>query len=102
MSYQAIAQAAQDPNLKLRIAACVATQPDVPSNWWPIPAADRLQWACAGEPGWGAAWESAAANPEITVIGNHPGVISDSMILSAVQAHLDLLTPPLDSTPPVA
>ena len=35
----------QNLNLKLRIAACVATQPDVPDNWWPIPAADRLQWA---------------------------------------------------------
>ena len=56
MSYQSIAQAAQNLNLKLRIAACVATQPDVPDNWWPIPAADRLQWACAGEPGWGEAW----------------------------------------------
>ncbi|HPJ19221.1 MAG TPA: hypothetical protein PLQ14_06925 [Actinomycetota bacterium] len=101
MSYQSIAQAAQNLNLKLRIAACVATQPDVPDNWWPIPAADRLQWACAGEPGWGEAWESAVLNPDITDVGNNPGVITDAMILSAVQANIGLLTPPSGTSNPV-
>ena len=49
--------------------------------------ADKIQWQCAAEPGWGEAWESAIAGGT-TDIGNDPGVITDGMILSAVQKHL--------------
>lgn len=90
MSYSSIAAAAQDQALRLRIAACVAQEaPDDPRH--PIPHADAIQWQCCAEPGWGAAWDSAIA-AEVENPGADPAVISDGMILTAVQLRLGAAT----------
>lgn len=87
MSYESIAQAAQDPVLRARIAACVAQEDQSGSH--PLAVTDLIQWKCAAEPGWGDAWDSAVAG-DIPVPGSDPGVISDAMILGAVQKHLGI------------
>jgi len=98
MSYETIAIAAKDYALGMRIAACVAQESDGTEP--PEQVAASIQWKCAAEPGWGEAWESALAaqpdpDPEVplqqqqfSAIGNDPAVITDGMILSAVQKHL--------------
>lgn len=92
MSYLSISQAAVDPLLRNRIAACVAQEYSGPDH--PIAVTDRIQWDCCGEPGWGEAWESALATQEQlpekdrTEIGSDPGVIPDAWILTAVQKYL--------------
>jgi len=72
----------RDPDLVARVQACAAQE---------VPGEDPYQWVavnmlelCAS-PGWDAAWASAlaAGNPSP---GRDPAVISDAMILSAVQA----------------
>lgn len=89
MSYSSIAAAAQDAQLRLRIAACVAQEGHAGQTLQTgaLMRADSLQWQCCAEPGWGPAWESAqiTGNPSP---GTDPGVITDAMILSAVQKHL--------------
>lgn len=90
MSYASIATAAQNPALDARIAACVAQQTTSghPIN---LVAVDGLAWRCAAEPGWGEAVESAmvtGADPDTW--GADQGVISDAMILAAVQRHLQI------------
>lgn len=81
MSYSSQAKLAQDPDLLERIAACTATQGiRQPVGW----AYDR-QWQLSAQPGWSEAYEYA-----LTISVDSPGkqenVISDTMILSAVQA----------------
>jgi hypothetical protein len=88
MSYTSIAQAAQSQELRARVAACVAQEA---GEGLPYQTVDLIQWKCAAEPGWGEAWESALAARDITdptPVGNDPAVITDAMILSAVQKHL--------------
>lgn len=46
---------------------------------------------CCAEPGWGAAWDSAIA-AEVENPGADPAVISDGMILTAVQLRLGAAT----------
>jgi len=85
MSYWDIALMAADTDLTRRVAAAYASEP--------YPSYDPIEWAhskaflWAGSPGWGDAWASAIAggmeNP-----GQNPGVITDGMILSAVQGLL--------------
>ena len=81
MSYWDIAQMSTDTDLNSRITASASQEgrPD-PQQW----AWDNM-WTLTASPGWGEAWASAVAG------GNeHPGrdaaVITDGMILSAVQA----------------
>ena len=81
MSYWDIALMAQDNQLTQREAAAAAQeQPDDPTTW-ALANGMRL----AASPGWADAWASAVA-AEVTEPGKDPGVITDSMILSAVQA----------------
>lgn len=93
MSYMCVYDMAQDENLTKRIAGCVATQ-----SWFSLPAnavdspmsiAQAIQWQCAGQPGWDTAYSYAVENDR-----ENPGaandVITDGMILSAVQAVLDI------------
>ena len=95
MSYETVAQCATDPQMRLRIAAAIAQEDAVgtTAQTGALYQADKIQWQCASEPGWGEAWESAIAGGT-TDIGNDPAVISDAMILSAVQKHL-----PVEVTP---
>jgi hypothetical protein len=94
MSYRSIADAATDPALRARIAACIAEQGFAGDTLQTgaLSTADKIQWQVCAEPGWGAAWESASiTNP--TSAGNDPAVISDEMILAAVQKHLGVDAP---------
>lgn len=80
MSYSTQATAARDSQLRDRIAACAATQDVHEPEFW----AQSHQWVLVASPGWDAAYAYAlnAANP---APGDDNAVISDAMILAAVQ-----------------
>lgn len=81
MSYNTIAKIAQDGALRHRIMACIAQEdPAAHASMW----ADAHQWGLAASPGWAAAWESALAG-DVQQPGKDEAVISDAMILAAVQ-----------------
>lgn len=86
MSYNTIAQMAQDEALLLRVTACAATQriPN-PANWALVNS-----WALAATPGWDKDYAYA-----VDVGNKNPGwdgaVINDGAILSGVQARLQTL-----------
>lgn len=80
MSYKAQAILANNDHLMMRVAACAATQGiKGPAAW----AYDH-QWELSAQPGWASAYNTAVAN-NVTQPGNNESVITDSMILSAVQ-----------------
>jgi hypothetical protein len=92
MAYNTIVQIASSPSLLNRAAAAAAEQGlSDPVGW-----AQRHAWELAAEPGWADAWESAEAaltldqNPDT---GVRPSVITDAMILAAVQAIIAAETP---------
>lgn len=94
MSYLTISKIASNASMRNRIGGCCAEQnPDAPEH--PLSQADRIMWQCCAEPGWSAAWESAEAAQAAlpaegrTDIGADSAVITDAMILSAVQKHLN-------------
>jgi hypothetical protein len=81
VSYLTVSRIAADPFMRLRCGACAAVEriPD-PENW-----AFKKSLLLAAQPGWSEAWESAqAAGNEQP--GADPAVITDGMILAAVQA----------------
>ncbi|MCJ0906211.1 hypothetical protein [Rhodococcus sp. ARC_M6] len=81
----------QNSDIVARITACAATQtlPPVPmfTRGGPREWATRNAIRVAGQPGWPEAWASAIAS-DVQQPGLDQGVISDGMILSAVQAVL--------------
>lgn len=82
MTYWTISQMSLDNDLTSREAACYAQErigTEDPTRW----ALDNGL-ALAGNPGWGEAYESALAS-NVERPGKDPGVITDGMILSAVQ-----------------
>jgi len=83
VSYWDVAQMSADPDLTARVAASAAQEgkPD-PRNW----AADNML-TLAASPGWGEAWASAVAAGNESP-GRDGAVITDGMILSAVQLEL--------------
>jgi len=85
MSYWDNALMAQDLDLRARITACAAQElpVGVDVGGW---VADHLLRITAA-PGWADAWASALAGGNETP-GRDPGVITDSQILSEVQAEL--------------
>ena len=90
MSYWSISQMQQHPALRSRVTACCAqegaAEPDTAMN--------DIMWQVVAEPGWGEAWDYAVAAAqqagpgEAIDPGIDPAVITDAMILSAVQTHL--------------
>lgn len=82
MSYWDISQMVGDIDLRSRITACAAQEvtTDDPAGW-----ASTHIWELASAPGWGSAWASAVAGGN-EAPGRDPGVITDGMILSEVQA----------------
>lgn len=86
MAYIDVADMAANGHLRERIAACAVTEGvrDMHPRAW----ADAHQWWLAGSPGWAAAWQYAREVGEITELGRDEGVISDGMILAAVQARI--------------
>ncbi len=86
MSYTAIAQAAQDQHLRLRIAACVAQErPHATAH--PIAHADAIQWQVAASPGLADAY-TYAVETDVPDPGADPAVITDTALLAAVSALL--------------
>lgn len=83
MSYNTQAALAVDDALRNRVAACAATQ-GVPG---PLQWADAHLWRLSGEPGWDDAYSYAIAAGNARP-GYDEGVITDAMILAAVQAIL--------------
>ena len=86
MSYLTHAHIAYSPGIRGRVTACAAREgADDPQRW-----ANAVIWQLVGDD-WIAAWESyQAAHPQHDEddIGEHPDVITDQMILSAVQARI--------------
>lgn len=86
MTYKTVAVINRDTDLLSRVTACVATEnlSDFPEQW----VSDRV-WDLATQPGWAEAWESSlAAHPDDPDYrpGDDEVVITDGMILSAVQS----------------
>ena len=84
MSYATVSGIRRDPWIKERVTACVAIEGGASPDQW---VSDHA-WSLAAQPGWAPAWESAlAAHPEPEYQpGRDEAVITDSMILAAVQA----------------
>ncbi|QGJ89453.1 hypothetical protein PBI_SMARTIES_49 [Microbacterium phage Smarties] len=81
MTYATIATMANDGYLIQRLTAAAAEEKkDKPYTDW----VNARRWDLATTPGWAAAWESAQANG-VENIGSNDGVITDAMILAAVQ-----------------
>ena len=89
-AYLAISQIATDSNMTSRVAACAAQQQiDDPVGWT---LRNNYEWAAS--PSWGEKWDSALAShpddgdPDTPPYqpGADPAVITDSDILSTVQA----------------
>lgn len=78
---------AHDEDLLNRVTACVAVEGARDPELW----VQQHKWSVAAQPGWGDAWDYAT-NSGKTDIGKDPAVITDSMILSAVQA-IDSIRP---------
>lgn len=85
MSYQSTVEMAGSPSLASRITAAAAGEGLLdPLSW-----TQSHIWHVVSAPGWAPAWDSAKQsqtdddNPDT---GMRPGVITDGMILSAVQA----------------
>lgn len=87
MSYMSMYRITNSGSLRGRILACAAeqgkaTESDGGSslNIW----VNQNIWSFATQPGWAAAWDSAEVAQNVDP-GADPSVISDAMILSAVQ-----------------
>jgi hypothetical protein len=81
MGYWEIAEMGRDVDLGARVQACAAQEIDGDPIQWQL--ANMLD-VCAS-PGWDAAWSSALAAGNETP-GRDPAVITDGMVLSAVQS----------------
>ena len=87
MSYFDVATMAKDGDLRERIAACAATEGVTsphPTAW-----ADGHQWQLAAAPGWADAYAYAVLSGNERP-GRDEAVITDGMILSAVQGIVGL------------
>lgn len=89
MQYSDIPEIASSASLFDRITGAAVTENVSEAVTW----AGSRRWVFAGQPGWADAWESGkAANPpdpdhpdDVYDPGADPAVITDAMILSAVQ-----------------
>lgn len=91
MSYHAVSQLSRDSALQDRIAACAVTEGEENPDGW---AYDH-RWKLAASPGWREAY-AYALEMKTPDPGIDPGVISDGMILSAVQTTRAAATAPSD------
>ena len=83
MSYNAIAAAAADPHLKARVAACFAQETDGPEQ--PPALAELHMWRIVANGPIADAYSYAVA-ANVPNPGKDEAVVTDAMILSAVQA----------------
>lgn len=89
MSYNAIAEMAASNSLRLRVTSCAA-ECDVPN---PASWMTENIWRIAASPDWASTWQYAVDTLNVNMnpdIGVRNDVISDAMILAAVQ---NLATP---------
>ena len=83
MSYKTQALLAKDENMIARVTACAALEGIFePYNW-----TFKRTWQLSAQPGWDAAY-AYAITANVDNPGNDEGVITDGMILSAVQSML--------------
>lgn len=85
MSYNSIAEMAQSDSLIRRITACAAKENKPNPTIW----AREQAWPLAASPGWAEAWDYVKGTMTVNDnhdIGERDDVITDAMILSAVQA----------------
>ena len=88
MTYNAIAKMAQDTSLLLRITACASQEgSDAPEFF-----ADSHRWQLAATPGWPEAYQFAI-DSGVEDPGASETVITDPMILAAVQPMIEAETP---------
>jgi hypothetical protein len=92
MTYIAVADIVDSFSLQRREYAALAKEGiDPPENWQ-----YEHRWKLASQPGWDAAWDSALAghpdDPDYDP-GADQGVITDGMILSAIQGLIDAEKP---------
>lgn len=81
MSYNSVADMAESFSLTRReVAAAAKESVESPEVW-----VQAWKWKLASSPGWDAAWDSAVAGG-VAEPGADEAVITDAMILSAVQA----------------
>jgi hypothetical protein len=85
MTYASIVEMAGSQALQARVAACAADEGQTGNvlEW----AFSRI-WQIAATPGWAPAWDSAQASSSVNYnadTGARDDVITDAMILSAVQ-----------------
>lgn len=83
MAYQTIVSMAGDQNLLYRVAACAAEQDAAQPLAW----AQNHMWHVVNASDWQQAWDYATQQA-IPDAGKDPGVITDQMILSAVQGRI--------------
>lgn len=81
MAYEDVSKLAYDGNLRERLIAAAALEGIADPETW----VDSKRWEFAAQPGWADAYASAVET-HIDLPGLRPGVIDDTMILSAVQA----------------
>lgn len=92
MSYQTIYTMAANQSLRNRVAACAAQEGAAnPESW---AQQNSLLWAAS--PGWSEAWEYAEAVNPGDDHGANEGVITDDMVLAAIQP---LVKPPVAEEP---
>ena len=84
MGYWEQSELSRDADFLARLSACAAVEvDDVDATTW----AYQHVWAIAAAPGFGDAYASAIAG-DVPNPGRDPSVISDAMILGAVQAEV--------------
>jgi hypothetical protein len=84
MAYIDVAQMVKSVSLTERIYAAVSKEGIDPPEQWQF----ERRWRLASQPGWDAAWASAVAGGNDDP-GADPGVITDGMVLSAVQSLIE-------------
>jgi hypothetical protein len=83
MAYSDVAEMAVTAPLQNRVTACAATEGE---QYPPVWMSQNI-WRVVAAPGWSDAWASAIAGGQTPEeAGDNPGVITDGMILSSVQA----------------
>lgn len=82
MSYSTIALIAASETLFPRLVACAATlgKPKPVEQW-----VEAHRWEIAASTGWSDAWDAALTGDPGPDIGSNPEVITDAMILAAIQ-----------------
>lgn len=96
MAYYNIALAAQDNSLRDRIAGCIATldqgQLSGVGDNHPPSIADSIMWRVVGDKDVSDAYASGVS-AKVKDLGSDPEVVTDAMLLAAVQKALNI-TPP--------